>query len=235
MRAENKSLHFFVAKLTGTIETIHLQLKQKDDALAKRRIEVATLHQACAKNKRPRIRPDQRASHLATAVPPSKSSLTIDADCLRCQKAAYVFGELKEDVDAFAKKLNAALAAKEAQFEEKLKTALKEKDTEIEKLAAKLAKRKRNEQERRQRIEGQEAEEMQEYEDSIRKMAEFKAQQERTSEQQRRDREERELQRQRQSAQRLREMEEDHLQRVRAIHQRALVQYRQQRGVADAA
>ena len=234
LRAENKSLQSLVAKLTGTIETIHLHLKQKDDALAKRRIEVATLHQACAKYKRPRIRPVQRPSHLSPAVTPSKSSLTIDADCLRCQKATYVFGELKEAVDAFAEKLNAALAEKEAKFEE-LKTALNEKDREIEKLAAKLAKKKRKEQERRLRIERQEAEERQEYEDTMRQMAETQAQEQRALDDRLQAIEERKLQHERESARELREIEEDHLQRVRAIHTRAMVQSRQRRGVADAA
>ena len=235
LRAETKRLQSLVAKLTGNNEVISLQLKQKEDALAKRRIEVATLHQACAKYKRARVRPVQRASPISPAVPPSMSSLTIEAVCLRCQKAIGVFGELKEAVDAFTEKLNTTLAAKEVQFEEQLNTALKEKDNEIEKLANALAKKKRKEQERRARVERQKAEERQEYEDTMREMAEMQAQQQEALNDRLRVIEERKLQHQRENAQRLREIEEEHVRRVHAIHQRAVVQSRQRRGVADAA
>ena len=52
LQVENKRLLALNAKLSGNNESMYLQLKQKDDALAKRRSEVATLHQACAKYKR---------------------------------------------------------------------------------------------------------------------------------------------------------------------------------------
>ena len=48
LRAENKRLQSLVTKLTDTNEALNLQLKRKEDDLTKRRIEVATLHQACA-------------------------------------------------------------------------------------------------------------------------------------------------------------------------------------------
>ena len=97
--AENKRLQSLVTKLTGTIETIHLQIKQNESDLAKRRIEVATLHEACAKYKRLRVRLFQRPIHLSPAVSSSISSFTIplkaihgeivanDSGCMRCEKA----------------------------------------------------------------------------------------------------------------------------------------------------
>ena len=238
LRAENKRLQFLVAKLTGTNEVISLQLKQKEDTLAKRRIEVATLHDTCAKYKRAGIAPVLR-------ILPTTSV----AVCLRCQKATGVFGELKEAVDAFAKKLNAALAAKEAQFEEKLSTALKAKESEIVKLAAALDAKERKEEERRQLIERIEVQARQSYDEAmrtpsqeqcvleqqLRDIEERKVQLERESEQRMEEIKQRKLQHQRESAQRIRDLEEQHLQRVQLIHQRALVQSRQRRGVADAA
>ena len=231
IRAENKRLQSLVAKLTGTIETTHLQLMQKESDLAKRRIEVATLHEAF------------RLFQRSPAVSSSISSFTIplgaipgeivanDSGCMRCEKAKDTFGELRVAIDAFAEKLQTAFSAKEAQFEEKLNTALKEKDGEIEKLAAALAKRKRKDQERRQRAERQRAEN----EETMRQMEEMKAQQDRMLEQHRIEMEERKLQDQRKTAQELREIEEEHVRRVHTIHQRAVVQSRQRRGVADAA
>ena len=247
LRAENKRLLSLVSKLTGTIETIHFQLEQKEDTLAKRRVEVATLHEACAKYKRARDRPVQLPIHLSPAVSSSISSFTIplnvihddlvtnDSGCLRCEKAKDIFGELRVAMDAFAEKLSTAFAAKEAQFEERLSTAKREKDSEIEKLAASLAKKKRKEEERRQRIERQKDESKQEYEDTMRQMAEMEAQQQVTLQHQLREIDERHLQQEREAAQRLRRIDEEHLQRVHAIQQRAVVQSRQRRGVADAA
>ena len=99
----------------GTIETMHLQLKQKEDNLTKRRVEVATLHQACAKYKRARVAPSTIASTIKQAVLPSTTN---DADlCSRCEKAKDVFGELEQAVDAFAEKLNATLKEKEGEIE----------------------------------------------------------------------------------------------------------------------
>ena len=154
--------------------------------MAKRRIEVATLHQACAKYKsRARIAPVQRPSHLQEAcsstktstimrtLPTTSASLTNEAVCSPCQVATDVFGELKEAVDAFAEKLNAALADKEAQFS----SALKEKDDEIGKLRTTLAERDRRDQERSRRIQRKRDEDIerdrQDYENTIRKMAEM--------------------------------------------------------------
>ena len=154
LRAENKRLLSLVSKLTGTIETIHLHFEQKD---TKRRIEVATLHQACANYKRARRLSDATTQFIAITNAIKQAVSTIDAVCLRCQKSKDTFGELKEAIDAFAEKLRTALAAKEAQFEEKLSTALKAKESEIVMLAAALDAKERKEEERRQLIEGIEA------------------------------------------------------------------------------
>ena len=263
LRGENKRLQSLVTKLTGTNEAFSLQLKQKENALAKRRNEVAILHQACAKYKsRARTAPLQR---LTT---PSTIELAV---CLRCEKAKDVFDQLKVTVEAFAEKLN---------------TSLKEKDAEIEKLAAALAERDRRDEERRQRIEKQKADERerasQRYDDSLRKMVEMEAQQQlqldeqqrKLEEQQRQNqleneqrlreieerklehqrlselrlreidesarrdkrlREERRLQRERESEQQRRAIDQRFLEQVRLIEQRQVVQRRQRTGVADAA
>ena len=246
LRGENSRLQSLVTKLTGNNAALSLQLKQKEDALAKRCIEVATLHDTCSKYKRARIAPVLR-------ILPTTSV----AVCLRCQKATGVFGELKEAVDAFAEKLNAALAAKEAQFEEKLSTALKAKDSEIAKLAAALAEKESKEEERRQLIERIEVEARQSYDETrtpleqqrlleqqqqlreseqrLRDIEERKLQHERESAQRMEEIKERKLQHARQTAQELRDIEEEHVRRVQAIHQRAVVLSRQRRGVADAA
>ena len=238
LRGENSRLQSLVTKLTGNNAALSLQLKQKEDALAKRCIEVATLHDTCSKYKRARIAPVLR-------ILPTTSV----AVCLRCQKATGVFGELKEAVDAFAQKLNVALAAKEFQFEEKLSTALKAKDSEIVKLAAALDAKDRKEEERRQLIEEIEVEARQSYDEAmrtpsqeqcvleqqLRDIEERKVQLERESAQRMEEIKQRKLQHQRESAQRIRDLEEQHLQRVHALHQRAVVQSRQRRGVADAA
>ena len=108
--AENKRLQSLVGKLAGTIQTIHLQIEQKEDTLAKRRIASST-----------------KTSTIMRTLPTTSASLTNEAVCSPCQVATDVFGELKEAVDAFAEKLNAALADKEAQ----LSSALKEIDDEI--------------------------------------------------------------------------------------------------------
>ena len=55
LRGEIKRLQCVVAKLSGTNESMCVTLKQKDDTLAKRRCEVATLHRACAKYKRAQL------------------------------------------------------------------------------------------------------------------------------------------------------------------------------------
>ena len=251
LRGEIKRLESLVAKLTGSNEALSLQLKQREDDMAKRRIEVATLHQACAEYKRTR-RLSAATPLIATPNAIKQAVSTIDAVCLRCQKSKDTFGELKAAIDAFAEKLRTAFAAKEAQFAEKLSTALSEKDSEIAKLAAALAEKERKEEERRQRVDRQKAESRQEYEDTMRRMAEMHAQQQRTSEQKRRDMDERKhqheresarelaeirerkLQHEREAAQELRDIEERHLQRVQAIQQRAVVQSRRRRGVADA-
>ena len=140
LRAENKRLQSLVAKLTGTNEVISLQLKQKEDTLAKRRIEVATLHEACAKYKRNnRFASTQRLSHhlptaatsltTARAIKQAVSTsdvqpTTIEAECLRCQKANEVFErELEVALEGLAEKLKTAFADKEAQFN----TALRER------------------------------------------------------------------------------------------------------------
>ena len=70
-RAEIKRLQFTVSKLTGQTETMSLKIEQLEDALAKRRSEVATLHQACAKNKRARIVCAQRLRHLTIRTAPT--------------------------------------------------------------------------------------------------------------------------------------------------------------------
>ena len=248
LRGENKRLQSLVAKLTGTIETIHLQLKQKEDELAKRRVEVATLHQACAKYKLARVAPVQRlsAATAATATPFNTAANTLDAVSLRCENAKDVFSELKLALEAFAAKLSTAFAEKEAQFS----SALREKDDEIGKLGAALAKKEREEEERRQRIRRQKAEEQERtrkhMENTIREMAEMEEQQRLSLEEWRRDFDKRKLEDERRTQQELREIEESgrrelrlieerRLQRVRLIEQRPVVQRRQRTGVADAA
>ena len=105
-----------VAKLTGTYETHGLQLKLKEDALAERRIEVATLHEACAKYKvRARTAPIKLTPFTTTPGP-------FDAVCLRCEKAKDFFGEeLKVALEGLADKLKAAFAEKEAKFSSALR------------------------------------------------------------------------------------------------------------------
>ena len=198
LRGENKRLQSLVTKLTGTNEAFSLQLKQKENALAKRRNEVAILHQACAKYKsRARTAPLQR---LTT---PSTIELAV---CLRCEKAKDVFDQLKVTVEAFAEKLN---------------TALKEKDAEIEKLAAALAERDRRDEERRQRIEKQKADEReracQSIDDTMRRMAEMQAQQQIQLDEQQRKLEEQKRKHQLKTEQRLREIEERKLENQRLL------------------
>ena len=65
MRAEIQRLQCSVAKLAETNEIITLKMKRQEDALAKRRTEVATLHQACAKYKRAKVVSAQRLCHLS--------------------------------------------------------------------------------------------------------------------------------------------------------------------------
>ena len=75
LSGENKRLRALNAQLSATNESMSMQLKQKDDALAKRRGEVATLHQACAKNKRARIVFAQRLRSLKVATGNPTSTL----------------------------------------------------------------------------------------------------------------------------------------------------------------
>ena len=247
LRAENRRLQSVNAKLTGNNEALSLQLKHKEDALAKRRFEVTILHQACAKYKRARHHLSAAAATSLNTAPTIKQtvstsdvSTTIDADCLRCQKANDAFErQLKVALEGLAEKLSTLFAEKEAQFN----TTLREKDGEISKLVATLAAKERAEEESRQRIEWQKAEEQerarQHIEDTIKEMAEIKEQKQRELDerqsQRRRLAEERELQLERESAQRLRQIDERHDQRVRLIHQQFVVLGRQQAGVADAA
>ena len=207
MRAENKSLQSLVSKLAGTIETIHLQLKQKDDALAKRRSEVATLHQACAKYKRARapapVRrrpPDRQAatSTIETVVLPTTSNASLINDaalCPRCQQATDVFAE------------------KEAQ----LSSALREKDDEIGRLVTTLAERDRRDEEKREQRKQQKADEQerrrQYYEDTMREIAEMNERNKRMS----------------------RKHDEDWRLYLRRFDLRHVVMQRQRTGVADAA
>ena len=77
LRGEINRLQCLVAKLSGTNENMCSKLKQKDDALAKRRSEVATLHQACAKYKRAQLVFAQRLRNLskkASTPTPSASN-----------------------------------------------------------------------------------------------------------------------------------------------------------------
>ena len=241
LRTENKRLLSLVSKLTGTIETIHFQLEQKEDTLAKRRIEVATLHQACAEYKRTR-RLSAATPLIATPNAIKQAVSTIDAVYLHCQQSKDTFSELKAAIDSFAQKLS---------------TALSEKDSEIAKLVAALAEQERKEEERRQLIERIEVEARQSYDETrtplqqqrlleqqqqlreseqrLKDIQERKVQHERESAQRMEEIKERKLQHERQTAQELRYIEEEHVRRVQAIHQRAVVQSRQRRGVADAA
>ena len=255
LRAENKRIISLVAKLTATNEALSLQLKQKEDALTKRRIEVATLHQACAKYKRNnRIALTQRVSHrlpkaatsmntalaIKQAVSASDVPTTIEAACLHCQKANDVFErQLKVALEGLAEKLRTEFAEKEAQYT----SALREKDDQIGKHVATLAAKERAEQEKRQRIERQRAEEqerqMQHIEDTIREMAEMKARNQRQLDEQRAQRQrlarERELQRERESAQRLKEIDERFAQQSRLIELQSVVLRRRRAGVSDSA
>ena len=93
LRAENRRLQCSVAKLAETNEIISLKMKQQEDALAKRRSEVATLHQACAKNKRARIVCAQRLRHLTIRTPTSHAATqpiieapTIEAPTIETQE-----------------------------------------------------------------------------------------------------------------------------------------------------
>ena len=243
LRAENKCLQSLVGKLTATNEVFCLQLEQKENDLTKRRNEVATLHQACAKYKRARHHLSTAATFSTTASPfkqgvstRDSQPTTIEADCLRCQKANDVFDrKLKVALEG----LKLKFAAKEAQFN----LTLREKDDEIGKLVATLDAKERAEQDKRQRIERQRAEErerqMQHVEDTIREMAVMKARNQRELDEQRSQRQrlaqERELEIERKSAQRLRAIDERHAQQVRLIEQQSVVLRRQQTGVADAA
>ena len=242
LRAENKCLQSLVTKLTGTNEALSLQLKQKEDTLKKRRIQVAALHQACAKYKRSRHHLSIAATYSTSARPIKQAvqQTTSEADCLRCQKANEVFErELKVALEGLAEKLKTEFAEREAQFN----TALKEKDDECSKLIATLAEKERTEQKRRQRIERQRAEERvrakKHYQDTIRKMDEMKARNQRESDERRsqlqRLADERDLQLERETAQRLREINERHDERVRLNEQQFLVVRRRRTGVADAA
>ena len=242
LRADNKRLQSLVAKLTGTNETLGLQLKLKEEALTKRRIEVATLHQACAKYKQARaIAPIKRATPLTvpftikqampTAATTTTATTTTNSVCSHCQK---LFGEMKETL--------------KAQFDERLKTALKEKDGEIERLAAAMADKERKDEERRERKLQKKAKESQSadhyIEDTIRKMADIEQEQHRQLQQrlsvmderyaqERRVAAERESQRQRESQQRIRVSEERHAEQVR-LYELAVLR-RRRIGVADAA
>ena len=89
MRAEIKRLQWSVARLTETNEIMSLKMKQQEDALTTRRIEVATLHQACAKHKRTiRIVSAQQLGHLSTKTVNSQSSTqaVIDDVCMTSQE-----------------------------------------------------------------------------------------------------------------------------------------------------
>ena len=242
LRAENKCLQSLVTKLTGTNEALSLQLKQKEDTLKKRRIQVAALHQACAKYKRSRHHLSIAATYSTSARPIKQAvqQTTSEADCLRCQKANEVFErELKVALEGLAEKLRTEFAEKEAQFT----SALREKDDKIGKHVANLAAKERAEQERRLRNERQRAEERvrakKHYQDTIRKMDEMKARNQRESDERRsqlqRLADERDLQLERETAQRLREINERHDERVRLNEQQFLVVRRRRTGVADAA
>ena len=112
--------------------------------------------------------------------------------------------------------------------------------------ATALSEKERAEEDRRQRNERQKADTLREIaameeqqhcslEHRLRAIEERKLQHERESAQRLAAIRERRLQHERESAQRLRQIEEEHAHRVRAIHQRAFVQRRQRRRVADAA
>ena len=58
--SENRRLQFLVAQLTANNEMLSLQLRQQERHSEKRRREVASLHQACAKHKRARVECAQR-------------------------------------------------------------------------------------------------------------------------------------------------------------------------------
>ena len=77
-----------VVKLIGANEALGLQLKLKEEALVKRRIEVATLHGACAKYK---LR--ARTATTIQWTPFTTTPNPIDAVSLRCEKAKDFFGE----------------------------------------------------------------------------------------------------------------------------------------------
>ena len=78
LRAENKRLQRLVANLSGTNENMCSKLEQSEYALAKRRSEVATLHQACAKYKRAQHVFAQRLRNLSkvASTPTSATSNT---------------------------------------------------------------------------------------------------------------------------------------------------------------
>ena len=76
LRAENKRLQRLVANLSGTNENMCSKLEQSEYALAKRRSEVATLHQACAKYKRAQLVFAQRLRNLTVTVRPAASVST---------------------------------------------------------------------------------------------------------------------------------------------------------------
>ena len=60
LRSEIRHLKCFVAQLSAKNEMLSLQLKQQERHSEKRRREVASLHQACAKYKRARVECAQR-------------------------------------------------------------------------------------------------------------------------------------------------------------------------------
>ena len=78
IRVENKRLLALNAKLAGTNQSISLQLKQQEDDLTRRRREVATLHQACAKYKRAQLVVvfAQRLRNLTVTARPAASAST---------------------------------------------------------------------------------------------------------------------------------------------------------------
>ena len=141
LRSENKRLQSLVARLTTKNETMSAQLKEQEDALAKRRGEVAVLHQACAKYKRLLHQPpaatkakkcntsttsvssNQHPNGSSTRVKRARESTVI---CLRCPQTD--------------EKLSAALADNE-----RLQSVLVEKEATI----ATLTERDRVWEERR--------------------------------------------------------------------------------------
>ena len=78
LRSENSRLQWLVAELAARNEMLSLQLRQQERHSEKRRREVASLHQACAKYKRARFecaqrrrRPSETKSNSPTPPQPS--------------------------------------------------------------------------------------------------------------------------------------------------------------------